>query len=201
MGINVKNGPGAFETSIKNVLAGVSQVFPVKSTFTLAGTTMTQPQLLQKLQAMVDEYESIQQARASLQKQILAAKASRTDDHDFLVQLHGVIVALLGHKNPQLQQFGYTPAKPRIQTVEQKAATAAKRAATRKKLNTMGRRQKVKFLKDAAVAPVLLPGEVPSGISPAAEAATTSGSSGATTSGTPAGNTTGNPQGSNGNGQ
>ncbi|MHB1844192.1 MAG: hypothetical protein ACYCWW_05075, partial [Deltaproteobacteria bacterium] len=83
--------------------------------------------------AIVDEYESIRQARADLQKRIQAAKAKRLDDHEFLMQLHGVIVGLLGRKNPELQLCGYVPLKPRVQTAEQQAAAAAKRKATRKK--------------------------------------------------------------------
>ncbi|MHB1847100.1 MAG: hypothetical protein ACYCWW_19935 [Deltaproteobacteria bacterium] len=117
------------------------------------------------------------------------------------MQLHGVIVGLLGRKNPELQLCGYVPLKPRVQTAEQQAAAAAKRKATRKKLNTMGKRQKEKFLKDAAQSAVGPLGAVPSGASPAAEVASPSGSSGGTTGATPASSSAGNPPGSNGSGQ
>ena len=143
MGANINSSaPGAFERTVLKVIQGVTQVIPAKSSLVVEGSSMTQPQVLQKLQGLVSEYEAIRDARAKLQDAITQAKSSHGDDREFLMQVHVAIVSVLGRKSSQLQQFGYTPMKSRVKSASKNVEAAAKRTVTRRMRNTMGKKKK-----------------------------------------------------------
>ncbi len=144
MGTNttVKASPGKYQLSVAKLIAGFNQAFPAKSTVVVNGTAVTPAQIVAKLQAIVDEYQAILDARATLQGDLQKAKANRSSEHEFLMQLHGALVAFFGRGNPQLLQFGFTPTKPKQKSVADKTTAAAKAKATRAMRHTMGSVQK-----------------------------------------------------------
>ena len=128
MATNIKgSSPGSFETAILKTLGGVGQVVSPRMTVTVDGSMLTQPQLLQKLQQIADESQAVRDARSALQEKLQAARTNRQTDHEFFMQLHAALVAMFGRKSPQLQQFGFTPMKPRVATSEQNLVAAVKR--------------------------------------------------------------------------
>ena len=148
---NVKAAPSAYETSVSKLIKGFTQVMPPKAIVVVSGGPMTQVQILAKLQAILDEYQAIHDARAALQGKLQSAKGNRSDEHEFLMQLHGALVAYFGRKSPELAQFGYTPTKQKQTTSAKNTAAAAKRSVTRKMRHTMGSKEKQQV--KAAVTP------------------------------------------------
>ena len=182
MATNIKgSSPGGFETSILKALGGVGQVIPPGSIVTVDGSKLTQPQLLQKLQQIADEYQAVRDARSALQEKLQATRTNRETDHEFFMQLHAVIVAMFGRKSPQLQQFGFTPMKPRVASSEKQLTAAVKRKLTRTKRHTMGKRQK-QTVKANGTPDVTLSGGVVVNVttSPVAPASEPKGSTGGT---------------------
>ncbi|MHB1843976.1 MAG: hypothetical protein ACYCWW_03950 [Deltaproteobacteria bacterium] len=190
MGANVSNksSPTAFETSVQKAISGVTNVIPAKSGVMIDGSLSTQAQILQKLQAIVAEYQAIRDARQALEDKLQAARSSRTADHEYLMQLHGALVALFGRKSPVLQQFGYKPMKPTATTAAKKVSADAKRKVTRQMRHVMGSRQKAE-VKATGTPDVLISNGVVSITPPAADAlvSTPEQSSSGTGSTTPSG--------------
>jgi hypothetical protein len=94
------------------------------------------------------------QQRIDLANQIVAARAQwlalgkayqELDVTTNLVE-HGIkqyVMNMFGQTSAVLADFGFTPPKRPIQTIEQKNAAIAKRAATRKARNTLGKKAKL----------------------------------------------------------
>ncbi len=209
MGSNIKNNaPSAFLAAIAKVIAGVTQVFPPKTSINVGGAVLTPAQIVAKLQAIVAEHQAVLDARLALQNKLEAVRANQVTDHEFVMQLHAAIVGLLGRKNPQLQQFGYTPMKPRTTTATKNVAAAAKREKTRQMRNTMGKKQKLAVRALTAPDVVISNGEatIASSAAPAPEASTaapngaTAGTDGSGGAAFPQ-NSAGGASGSNGGGK
>ncbi|HUB08698.1 MAG TPA: hypothetical protein VMB50_16950 [Myxococcales bacterium] len=150
MGTNTKVGatPSKYQASIQKLMAGFSTAFPAKSTLTVNGTALSVAQITAKLQAIVDEYQAILDARSTLQGDLQTAKTNRPTEHALIMQLHGALVSFFGAGSSQLLQFGFTPTKPKqAKTAAQKATIAAKAKATRALRHTMGsvQKQSVKY--------------------------------------------------------
>jgi hypothetical protein len=149
MGTNTKVGatPSKYQASVQKLLAGFSTAFPAKSTLTVSGTALSVAQITAKLQAIVDEYQAILDARSTLQGDLQTAKTNRPTEHELITQLHGALVSFFGSGSAQLLQFGFTPKKAKQTTVATKATAAAKAKATRTLRHTMGsvQKQSVKY--------------------------------------------------------
>jgi hypothetical protein len=109
----------------------------------LAGETFTSTSLIAFFQSRIDAANAVAAAKAQWidsVKKYLEINATGT----LVVRgLKQTIMNASGETSPVLADFGFTPAKRPTQTVEQKTEAVAKRAATRKARNTIGKKAKL----------------------------------------------------------
>ncbi|MHB1844169.1 MAG: hypothetical protein ACYCWW_04960 [Deltaproteobacteria bacterium] len=192
-------GPAGFLSRVDNLEAGTKQNIVGKATVKVAGVPMTAAQILAKLQAVDGSYASVNGARVTLATAMAAWKAQLPDARAFVSEYVAALKAEFGTKNPILQSFGLSPAKPKPpRTAAEKAVSAAMGSRTRTARGTKGPKQKAKITSEGRPGLVLvsptgepLEGNVPGPIAPAGGDAAAAGSPSAASSsaggGTPSG--------------
>jgi hypothetical protein len=135
--------PGALETELAAVEAGVLKIIPVATSMAIDGSAMSQPQVDAKLKAYLATIQAADAAWQQYQTALVARRNMQLEAHDFFLHLKKAIIAYLGSQNPQLAEFGITPAKPMAaRTAAQNVLTAARAGLTRKARGTMSKKQK-----------------------------------------------------------
>lgn len=115
----------------KNIAAGTS--------LSVDGNLLTLAQIVGKLQGFSALRDDVNVARAALQAKIAAETAQAMAMSAFMSALVKIVRGMFGSQPDVLAQFGLQPAKAATPlTVEQKAAAAAKREATRAARGTKG---------------------------------------------------------------
>ena len=171
--------PSDLASKLTQVEAGVQKDVPAKSSITIGGKALTQPQIVSAIEAWRGTIQAAVDARTALEKAVAGRKAVEPAIHQFLRELRAALVALFGEGSPILRDFGWSPRKARVMTSEQKLIAAAKGSITRQKRGTKSAKQK-QALK-AVGTPTVQVGEGGTSIVPsAADAAAAGGSSSAT---------------------
>jgi hypothetical protein len=116
-------------------LAGSTQVL-------VAGGAFTPAQVVEKLQALAKLRTDVDAAKASTKAKLAAEKANMAPLRTFMDAFVTFVKAAYGTSPDVLADFGLHPKARTPQTVQTKAASAAKRAATRAARHTMGSKQK-----------------------------------------------------------
>jgi hypothetical protein len=109
------------------------------------------------VQSRIDAGNQVVTAKAAW---LNAVKTFETIDKQATVAVHDLkqyVIGSFGATSSKLADFGFTPHKVVVLTPAQKAAAAAKRAATRKARNTMGPKAKLKVTGATASAPTATP--------------------------------------------
>ena len=144
----------------------------------VAGGTFTAAQVIAELQQLVALRAAVDAARAAATAKVAAETAQAPALRTFMSAIVPFVRTAFGSQADVLADFGLSPKKARTPlTVEQKAAAAAKRTATRAARGTTGPKAK-KEIKGAVTGIVLTPivaGQPVAQASPAPTAVPTAG--------------------------
>jgi hypothetical protein len=177
-----KSAKGQAVDTTKLLIVGATKHLPVGTTVSFDGGSYTPDQVTQKLQALVDLRSEVDAARAVVRAKLALEAAQAPALTAFSRQFRAYVKATSLNSPSVLADYGIFPRSPAPQTVEEKAAAVAKRAATRAARHTMGSRQKLEVKGDVTgvvVTPVKAPEPTATPNGPTAPA--TSGSPTATT--------------------
>jgi hypothetical protein len=164
----------------KQLIAGVDKLLANQTQVLLAGGTFTPAQITQRLQAIVTLRADVDAAKASTRAKLASEKADMPALRIFMDALATFVKAAYGTSPESLAAFGIVPKARKQLTVEEKAAAAAKRAATRTARHTMGTKQK-KVVKGDVVGITVTPVTAPAPVVKAASSPTAAATSPAPT--------------------
>ena len=123
--------------------AGAQKHFASATSLAVAGASLTPAQVQANLQSLVTLLTDVDTAKASTKAKLAAVKSQAPALRTFVGAFESFVRATFGNLPDVLADFGLTPKKARAPlTVEQKAAAAAKRKATRAARGTKGSQQK-----------------------------------------------------------
>jgi hypothetical protein len=136
----------------ESVLVDLPQALPA-FTVNVNGTMMTQPQVLAQVRGHLDLMAEVEAARKHLEALIAAEKAAHAELKVTMECVRHVAIAILGANSEPVALLGFAT-KPRTPpSIETLTAAVAKRLATRKLRNTMGKRQRAALRASAIPAP------------------------------------------------
>ncbi len=137
------NNKSVFEQHLEQAQAAVLSELPKGASVMVDGMSYDASALEAKLKGFSDTFDGVRETRAALQALLEKRDAARKDGAAFLAALKGPLTGIFGVNSPELQKFGYQPAKKRAQlTSEQLLVRAEKSKVTRAKRQTLGSRQK-----------------------------------------------------------
>jgi hypothetical protein len=142
--INIAEQKAAIEAAYKAVIAGINTELGTVQQFVILGTTFTKAELLARFQSRLDAAEKTKADRTILHASVAAEQQLNTDVAPLRKGFKQYLQSRYGQGSPELQKFGFTPAKTPQRSVAAKAAGIAKNQATRKARNTMGKKAKLK---------------------------------------------------------
>ena len=129
-------------TRAQQLSAGVAKHLANQTHVEFTGGPFTPAQITSKLQSIVTLRADVDAAKATARAKLAAERADMPSLDAFTGALVAYVKATFGGSPETLADFGIVP-KARAQlTVEQKAAAAAKRQATRNARMTMGTKQR-----------------------------------------------------------
>jgi hypothetical protein len=167
----------------KTVIAGVQKHLATVQ-LQVAGGSFTATQIVAELQQLVDLRAAVDAARATTTAKVAAEAAALPALRAFLSAIVQAVRTAFGNQADVLADFGLAPRKaPTPLTVEQKAAAAAKREATRAARGTKSAKAK-KGIKGAVTGIVMTPVVAGAPVVQASAAPTASPSTGNATGGT-----------------
>jgi hypothetical protein len=127
---------------IRDLIAGTQKHTPTGS-LTIGNVTYAAPALVQLLGSLADAIDATDAARVRWQDALKNVKAARAKVGPVVTDYQAWVAATYAGAPSMLADYGVAPRKARTPlTVEQKAAAAAKRKATRAARHTMGKVQK-----------------------------------------------------------
>ncbi len=141
----------------QEVIQGVQKDLSTVASLPLAGTTYTPASFTALVQSRIDAGNQVVTTKAAW---LNAVKTYETIDTQATVAVHDLkqyVIGSFGAASSKLADFGFTPRKVVVLTPAQKAAAAAKRAATRKARGTMGPKAKLKITGATASASTAAP--------------------------------------------
>jgi len=109
----------------------------------LGAKAYTPTSLVAFVQSRIDAANAVVTAKANWQAAVKAYQALNTQGDVVVHDLKQYVIAAFGATSSKLADFGFTPKKVTVLTPAQKAAAAAKRAATRKARGTVGPKAKL----------------------------------------------------------
>jgi hypothetical protein len=116
----------------ESLIAGIQKRLASVTQVPLAGGAFTPTQIVDELQKLVSMRADVEAARTATAAKVATEQASSPAIRAFMDTVVAYVRAAFGNQADVLADFGLTPKKARTPlTVEQKAAAAAKREATR----------------------------------------------------------------------
>jgi hypothetical protein len=127
----------------QQAIDGIRKDLPAVPALYLGGRTFTPAGLEAFFQARIDAAAAILAARAAWVDAAAKYEAMLPDTELVRRSLQAFVEGFFGPASPRLADFGFVPRKKTVLTDAQKAQAVAKRAATRKRRGTMGRKAKL----------------------------------------------------------
>jgi hypothetical protein len=148
------------------LITGANKHFPNASqVLQVGGATFTVSGLMALLQSVVDNRNAVEASKAATKAKVQAEQIQAPSRLAVIHALETVVRGMFGDSADVLADFGLEPIKARApRTTEEKAVSAAKRAATRKARGTMGKNQK-KDIKGSVTAKLVVTPVVTSPVS------------------------------------
>ncbi|MHB8420693.1 MAG: hypothetical protein ACYDCL_21685 [Myxococcales bacterium] len=171
--------PTGLRKSVQQLVFGVSKDIPAGSSVLVAGTQLTQAQILGLLQPVLDAFSAVDDAEKVVKQSRLSLSALLPQVRQFMPNLKDAMIALFGRGNPILKDFGIKDGASRKKTtVEAKAAAKVKGSETRTLRNTQGKVEKLKtkFVGQVSPAAAVKPGNTGGGTGGAPSGSSGSGS-------------------------
>jgi hypothetical protein len=134
---------------VKCIRAELGGVDPI----VLNGSSHTQTELVDRVQAALDAIAAVKAARTALSQAVANQKAAVAQATPIRAGVRRFLQAKLGPNSPKLQEFGFTPARAAKTPVKTKAQAKVKAAATRVARGTRGKKQKAQIKGDVTLAP------------------------------------------------
>lgn len=160
--------------------AGTQKYLSKVSSLTVEGVSYTPAQIESQLNAFSTLRNDVDAAKATVKAKLALEKAQAPGMRAFILAFVGILKGMFGSQPDVLADFGLQPKKARTPlTVEQKAAAAAKRKATREARGTKGKKQKLSVKGDVTgviVTPVTASAPQPAPQASSASSAPTNGS-------------------------
>jgi hypothetical protein len=129
----------------KQLIAGVKEHYSTASSLTIGSQSYTPVQVEAFLQTLIDLRTAVDDAKSATKAKIMAEDAQAPTLRSQMAALVVIVKASFANSPDVLADFGLKPKKVRTPlTIDQMAAAAAKRAATRAARHTMGPKQKQK---------------------------------------------------------
>jgi hypothetical protein len=127
----------------QQLINGIQKNLEQMSSLALGGTTYTPATLVAFIQSRIDAANQVATAKATWQHAGTAYLALNKQADVVVHDLKQLVIAAFGGTSPKLADFGFAPRKVTVLTPEEKAAAAAKRAATRAARGTKGPKAKL----------------------------------------------------------
>jgi hypothetical protein len=127
----------AKQGSDQQVIQGIKKDLQSMTSLPLGGTSYTPASLVVFVQSHIDAANAVLTAKANWENAIKQYTSLDKQAQVVLRDLKALVIGAYGATSSKLADFGYKPKKVTVLTPEQKAAAAAKRAATRKARGTM----------------------------------------------------------------
>jgi len=125
------------------LIAGTKKHFSNTSSLAFGNATYTPTQVESLLQSLVDLRTGVDALRAATRAKVVAEEAQAPPLRSQMAAYVVFVRATFGDSPDVLGDFGLKPKKAKASpTIQQKATAAARRAATRKARNTLGKNQK-----------------------------------------------------------
>jgi hypothetical protein len=140
--INVSTQKSETEAAYNATIYGINTVLAAEKQFAFGGATYTREEVLQTMQSRVDALVATRTARQALHNAVAAERAVEARAAPMRAGFKAYLVGRLGKNSPQLQAFGFAPAKKPQRSPLAVAAGAASAASTRKARGTLGKKQK-----------------------------------------------------------
>ena len=179
----------ALRAKILNLIAGFQAKYTPQSTLTVAGHSMTQPQIIAALQAKEAFFENVEASDAAKRQSVTDKDAGLSDAPTLVDDIVAAVRADKGSTSSDLPAFGVEPPKPRKRPDTATAVVAqARRAATRKARGILGKNQRAKITVSGTpgVAVVNPDGQATPVVAPIAAASTATATPASSANGTPA---------------
>jgi hypothetical protein len=146
---NTRN-KATLQQRVRSLIAGTQKEHPTGQ-LTFGGNTYESSALVQLLQNLDGAIAASDVAKAKWNDALKVMQDEEAKMQPVIRAYQSYLVSLLGNAPSTLAEYGLAPRKVRTPlTVEQQAAAAAKRKATRKARNTMGSVQKKAVTGDVA---------------------------------------------------
>jgi hypothetical protein len=129
-------------TLATHLIAGLAKHLANTGQLLLASGSFTPAELTMQLQAIVNLRADVDAAKAQTKAKLAALHAEMPAHRALMDAFVSYVRAAFSASPDVLADFGVSPKKRATQTVEQKAAAAAKRKATRAARKTMGSQQR-----------------------------------------------------------
>jgi hypothetical protein len=171
-------GKSIEKAATEQLVVGAKKHFSNAASLSFGGATFTPAQLIETLQALVDLHQAVDDARTALNAKIVEEVAKAPPLRSVATAFATFVKATFGNSPDTLADFGLKPRKASVpRTIEQNAAAAAKRKATRAVRHTMGTKQKkqLKGTVTTIVAPAASPASTPVAPAPATGAPASAG--------------------------
>jgi hypothetical protein len=155
------------------LVAGSKEHFSTVSSLTFGNRTFTPAQIEASLQTLIDLRTAVDTARSATKANLVAEAAQTPSLRSLMAAFVAFVKVTFGNSPDTLASFGLKPRKTPVPlTIDQLAAAAAKRAATRAARHTMGtkQKQKVKGTITTIVTPPMAPAPAPVAPSPVVSA-------------------------------
>lgn len=140
----------------QQLIAGTNKHFATASPLAFASATYTPAQVTSSLQTLVNLRSDVDTAKAATKAKLADETAQMPTLRSFMAAFESFVRATFSKSPDVLADFGLTKKARTPLTVEQKAAAAAKRKATRAARKTMGTKQK-KSVKGTVVGVTVTP--------------------------------------------
>jgi hypothetical protein len=134
----------------QQVIDGIRADLQGMPTLYLASKVFTPASLEQQIQSRIDAAQAVDAAKAAWLAAIQAYQGIDRSNRLVLRDLKRLVIGACGEQSPKLAHFGFTPPLKVTLTEAQKAAAAAKRAATRKARGTLGPKARLAIKGDIA---------------------------------------------------
>jgi hypothetical protein len=124
-------------------IAGIQKYYSTTATMVMAGVSYTPAGLISLLQAYVNAITALQALHAQLSDAVLGVQAQKGQINTILLDLESFVTNAFGRSSSKLGDFGFTPRKRGVPSVQTKAQAQVKSKATRKARGTLGSKQKL----------------------------------------------------------
>jgi hypothetical protein len=111
----------------------------------MAKTSYTKDDIVSVFRSRVSAAEATKAAKTAFHAAVANERAAEAKAAPLRKGMKRVLSVRFGEDGPELQKFGFTPAKARRPSAAAKAAGVVKAQATRKARGTMGKKQKAKI--------------------------------------------------------